>query len=112
LQARSLAHFETRFGEQWPTVMLAQLENGYIAGFSQVRDGKLDMLFVRPDFFCLGFGASLLADAEDRGAMRLDCFRDNWHARRFYERYGWRFVADFRQEFAGKQFDSVSYQKP
>jgi putative acetyltransferase len=112
LQARSLKHFETRFGEQWPTVVLAQLGSSRIAGFNQVRDGKLDMLFVHPDFFGLGFGASLLADAEDRGAIRLDCFRDNWPARRFYERHGWRFVADFRQEFAGKQFDSVSYQKP
>jgi putative acetyltransferase len=112
LQLRSQAHFEKRFAGQWPSVTLAELEPGRIAGFSQVREGKLDMLFVHPDFAGLGCGAALLADAEKRGARHLDCFRDNHAARRFYERHGWRFHREFMQEFAGREFPSVSYQKP
>jgi putative acetyltransferase len=112
LAARSQTHFERRFAEQWPSVTLAQLEDGRVAGFSQVRKGKLDMLFVHPDFFGLSYGASLPADAENRGATHLDCFRDNHAARRFYERQGWRIQGEFIQEFAGGEFASVTYRKP
>jgi putative acetyltransferase len=111
LAARSQTHFERRFAEQWPSVSVVQLGNGCVAGFSQVREGKLDMLFVHPDFFGLGYGASLLADAENRGAKHLDCFRDNHAARRFYERHGWHIQGEFIQEFAGEEFASVTYRK-
>jgi putative acetyltransferase len=112
LALRPVAHFEDRFSAQWPSVTLAELENGRIAGFSQVREGKLDMLFVHPEFTRRGFGAALLAEAEDSGAGILDCFRDNQAARRFYERHGWRLHREFMQEFAGQQMPSVSYRKP
>lgn len=111
LQARSFPFFERRFGEQWPSLQLALAEGERLAGFNQVRDGKLDMLFLHPDFFGRGFGAALLANAEERGATRLDCFMDNHPARRFYERHGWRLDGEFRQEFAGREFDSVVYRK-
>jgi putative acetyltransferase len=109
---RSFPFFERRFGEQWPSLQLALAEDERLAGFNQVRDGKLDMLFLHPDFFGRGFGAALLANAEERGATRLDCFMDNHPARRFYERHGWRLDGEFRQEFAGREFDSVVYRKP
>ncbi len=112
LQARSQAHFEKRFTEQWASLRLAEQSDGRIAGFSQIRDGKLDMLFVHPDLFGQGYGATLLADAERRGATLLDCFRDNHAARRFYERSGWRVGEDFMQEFAGLTIASVTYRKP
>jgi putative acetyltransferase len=112
LKARSLPYFEKRFGEQLWSLRLAQAASDRLIGFNQVRDGKLDMLFLHPDFFGMGFGAALLADAEERGATRLDCFQDNFSARRFYERHVWRLDATFRQEFAGREFDSVTYLKP
>jgi putative acetyltransferase len=112
LQLRSQAHFEKRFAEQWQSITLLELTHGRIAGFNQVREGKLDMLFVDPAFIGHGHGVALLAEAEARGAKRLDCFRDNHAARRFYERHGWQLQGEFIQDFAGYRIASVSYWKP
>jgi len=117
LAVRGAAHFADRFSEQWPDLRVLELAGegiagGRLAGFHEVRGGKLDMLFLHPDFIGQGFGASLLADAERQGATRLDCFRDNHAARRFYERRGWRMVGEFDQPMAGRLFASVAYERP
>ncbi len=110
LAQRAEPFFVARFGSEWPTLRLAEQE-GRILGFHQVREGRLDMLFLAPDAIGQGLGALLLADAEAQGAVALECFRDNHAARRFYERHGWRFDQALEREFAGVVRAFVIYRK-
>jgi putative acetyltransferase len=110
LAQREEPFFVARFGSEWSTLRLAE-KDGRILGFHQVREGRLDMLFLAPEVIGQGLGASLLADAEERGAIALECFRDNQAARRFYERHGWRFEQALEREFAGAVRAFVTYRK-
>ncbi len=82
-----------------------------IVGFSLVTDRHLDMLFIAPAAQGRGVGAALLADAEARGTVSLESFRDNYAARLFYETRDWRLVAEYAREFAGTERHFVRYEK-
>jgi putative acetyltransferase len=111
LAQRGRAHFERRFaGEPVPPV-LAEDAAGNPLGFHLTLDGKLVMLFVDPAAQARGAGGALLADAEARGAIRLECFRDNVPARAFYEKHGWALARGYRREFAGEDHAFVEYVK-
>lgn len=110
IAARDAAFFAVRFAGAWPQMRVAQ-EGDRILGISLVTDGHLDMLFLAPDVIGRGVGAALLYDAEARGAVTLECFRDNAGARRFYETRGWRLASSYEREFAGCQRAFVAYEK-
>jgi putative acetyltransferase len=110
LAQRQKAFFVARFSEQWPTLRVAE-KHGRILGFNQVRDGTLDMLFLDPALTGKGIGKRMLVDAERQGAVRLECFRDNSGARRFYERAGWWFKQEYQREFVGRDLTFVAYEK-
>lgn len=103
-------YFQDRFSREWPAVTVAE-EGITILGFAEVRDGTLDMLFIAPSVARSGIGGRLLAEAETRGAKKLECFRDNAGARRFYEKNGWRATRDYTREFAGVEQAFVAYEK-
>jgi GNAT superfamily N-acetyltransferase len=112
LAQRGARHFAERFsGEPMPPVV-AQADDGTALGFHLTQDGTLRMLFVDPGVQSRGTGAALLADAEARGAVRLECFRDNAAARAFYEKRGWVFARDYTREFIGDIYAFVEYVKP
>jgi putative acetyltransferase len=100
LALRREGFFTARFTAELTHLRLAEAE-GAILGMAEVRDGMLDMLFVRPGATGGGIGAALLADSEARGAVRLECFADNAGALRFYIRHGWREVETYERDFAG-----------
>lgn len=112
LAARGEAFFAARFAEQWPTVSLIERPNGEPVGFAQVRQGTLDMFFLAPRAAGSGAAPPLLAEAEGRGAVRLECFAANARARRFYERHGWTLASSYSRELAGEILDFVTYEKP
>ena len=112
-----LIFFAGRFAAQWPSVHIACADekpgrDPICIGMTQVRDGQLDMMFVAPEFAGHGLAQALLADAEARGAVSLECFRDNLRARRFYERAGWNLSGAYERDFAGKPHAFVTYGKP
>jgi putative acetyltransferase len=110
LAQRPLAFFVERFGVQWPQLTVA-LRDGRIVGFSLVREGHIDMLFVDPDAQARGVGKALLAGCEAGGARTLECFRDNREARAFYEKHGWTLDSALRRSFCGEDYDFVTYAK-
>jgi putative acetyltransferase len=110
LAQRPLGFFVERFGQQWPEVVVA-LRQDRIVGFSMVRQGHIDMLFVDPRAQAAGVGKALLAHAEAGGAKTLECFRDNHQARTFYEKHGWRLDGSLRRSFCGEDYDFVTYAK-
>ena len=111
LAQRPLDFFAGRFAEQWPEVVVA-LVGGRIVGFSMVRQGHIDMLFVDPATQARGVGKALLAAAEGGGARTLECFRDNGEARAFYEKHGWQLTSSLRRNFCGEDYDFVTYARP
>lgn len=102
--------FAERFVREWPAVAVAEHDVA-ILGFAEVRDDTLDMLFIAPSVARSGIGGRLLTEAESRGARRLECFRDNQGARRFYEKNGWRATRDYSRQFAGVDHAFVAYEK-
>lgn len=111
LGQRGRAHFERRFAAEPMPPVLAEDEAGNPLGFHLTQDAKLVMLFVDPAARSRGTGGALLADAEARGAVRLECFRDNVPARAFYEKRGWALARGYRREFVGEDHAFVEYVK-
>jgi putative acetyltransferase len=112
LALRDAAFFEQRFPDEIPWLHIGEDGTSRILGFHQVKEGLLIMLFLEPALTGRNLGAQLLADAESKGAVRLECFRDNHGARRFYERHGWHATEHYTREFAGAEQHFVAYSKP
>jgi GNAT superfamily N-acetyltransferase len=68
--------------------------DGAIVAFIAVEQsqGSLDQIFVEPAFQGTGLGAALLAKAKELSpsGLSLHTLAQNAHARRFYERHGFR----------------------
>lgn len=111
LTLRDTAFFTARFAAEWPHLHLAEDRFGACLGFVEVRDGTLDMIFMDELALGSGLGARLLRQAEALGASRLECFRDNGRARRFYEREGWQLQDSYARDFAGRTLDFVTYSR-
>ena len=111
LAGRTAEAFAARFREVLARLRVAE-RDGAVIGFSLLTEGHIDMMFVDPSAQRGGAGQALLADAEAWGARSLECFRDNFPARRFYERHGWRLARSYAREFAGRTRDFVFYEKP
>lgn len=112
LAERTQAHFARRFAAETVPPILAEDETGRPIGFHLTHGGALHMLFVDTSVQARGAGTVLLADAERRGAVRLECFRDNRAAREFYEKRGWVHARDYTREFVGDIYAFVEYVKP
>lgn len=110
LTGRNAAFFAERFVSSWERMLVAR-ERETPVGFLLMTDGNIDMLFMDPDASGRGGGALLLRQAEILGAKSLECFRDNYNARRFYERQGWRLTREYEREFAGRNRSFVRYEK-
>lgn len=60
-------------------------------GFMGVRSGKIEMLFLRPDYFRKGIGSALIRKAfSELGVQYVDVNEQNPSAVKFYERTGFR----------------------
>lgn len=112
LAERTAAHFARRFAAETTPPVLVEDETGRPIGFHLTHGGTLHMLFVDTSVQVRGAGTLLLADAEARGAVRLECFRDNAPARAFYEKRGWVHARDYTREFVGDVYAFVEYVKP
>lgn len=110
LRGRDAAFFAEHFAASWERMLVA-FSNGEPVGFLLMTEEHIDMLFMDPAASGRGGGAVLLKRAEALWARRLECFRDNWGARRFYERHGWRADREYEREFAGRNRSFVLYVK-
>lgn len=74
-------------------VTVAEGDKGIVAFLARQGD-EVRMLYTHPDFIGAGAGSLLLDGAKRSGvaALELWCFQANTHARRFYERRGFKAV--------------------
>ena len=64
---------------------------GCPVAFAGIADGKLEMLFVHPDWFGNGFGSELLDFAvREKGVTQVDVNEENVRAERSYRTHGFR----------------------
>ncbi len=83
------------------TLLCARTEEGHIAGFSGVLEGKLEMLFVAPEARGGGVGRLLVAHAIGQcGAKLVDVNEQNAQAVGFYLKMG--FVVTGRSSLDGQ----------
>jgi GNAT superfamily N-acetyltransferase len=67
---------------------------GTIVAFLARQGDEIRLLYTHPDFIGRGAGSLLveLEKSQAADALELWCFQENWRARRFYERRGFRAV--------------------
>jgi putative acetyltransferase len=74
-------------------------------GFLGVANGKIEMLFIRPDMRGRGIGKQLLTYAvEEMNAREVDVNEQNEHAVGFYKRMGFAVVGRTDVDGMGKPF--------
>ncbi len=96
---RTVAFFADRLATM-EGVFVATDEKDFLVGLSAWQGNYLDFLMVHAPFRSAGIGAALLRATEEEirqvGHKRatLLCMVGNEGARRFYERYGWRWLGE------------------
>ncbi|MEF2144628.1 MAG: GNAT family N-acetyltransferase [Desulfovibrionaceae bacterium] len=79
--------------------------DGALAGFLGLRDKKIEMLFLSPDWFGKGLGKELLGFAvNEKGATKVDVNEQNQHAAGFYAHMGFRVVGRSSHDDSGKPY--------
>ncbi|MCC8088355.1 MAG: GNAT family N-acetyltransferase [Rikenellaceae bacterium] len=80
-------------------------ENGIILGFTAVSDGKIEMLFIRPEDAGRSYGSKLLRYAiAFRGVHTLDVNEQNPKAVEFYRRHGFKVAGIEELDPSGKPY--------
>lgn len=90
--------------------MLAE-RDGVIAGMYHLEAGVLHAIHVHVLFIGSGVGRVLMDHAEAAGARRLDVRAFNSRARAFYERRGWRAVAEMEASEMGTPVRSILMER-
>jgi putative acetyltransferase len=79
--------------------------NGMLAGFIGIAQGKVEMLFIHPDYLGQGIGRTLLSYAiNERGATTVDVNEQNEQALGFYLRMGFEVVGRSELDSNGKPY--------
>jgi putative acetyltransferase len=96
-----------------PTFELACVrdEAGVVAGFIAIAHGKVEMLFIHPDWRGHGAGRRLLRYAVDeRGATLLDVNEQNVQALGFYKKMGFEVIGRSELDGTGKPYPLLHMQ--
>lgn len=84
---------------------------GVIAGMYHLEGDMLQAIHVHVLFIGSGVGRALMDHAEASGARRLDVRAFNSRARAFYERRGWRAVAEIADTEMGTPVRSIQMER-
>lgn len=103
-----ILYFRKRILEQYFDLVklyYLQAENGAIAGFLGLSEGKIEMLFIHPTWFRRGYGSLLANYAITQGCATLvDVNEDNPDALSFYRKLGFAVINRLEKDNEGKDF--------
>ncbi len=105
--------FRPMVRSELPHVELACVRDleGAVAGFIGLADGKIEMLFIHPDWRKHGAGGRLLKYAvHERGATTLDVNEQNDQALGFYLHMGFEVVGRSELDGTGKPYPLLHMQ--
>lgn len=98
---------------EWSAVFVAEID-GKVRGFLALAPNFVDQIFVDPACQGRGAGRKLLDEAKHLypDHLELDCAAGNWSARRFYERNGFKAVAEGIHEMLKIREVTYRWERP
>lgn len=82
---------------------VAEVE-GKVVGFIALIGNEVGAIFLEPGFHGIGIGKSLMDKAQEiHGTLEVEVFKENPIGRKFYDRYGFEFLAESIHEATSQQ---------
>lgn len=104
-EADNVRNVYMAFAETWVTEI-----EGQVVGFIALVENEIGGLFLDPKFHGQGLGRAMVDKAAaEKGALKVEVFKDNVIGRRFYNAYGFRDIEEFIHEASGQATLRMSY---
>ena len=85
--------------------------DGSVIGFISMIGNEIGGLFLEPEAHGMGFGRGLVDKAvAEKGALKVEVFKDNSIGRRFYDGYGFHGTKEFIHEATGQATLRMTYK--
>jgi putative acetyltransferase len=86
------------FAETWVIEV-----DGSVVGFVALIENEIGGLFLDPEYQGQGLGRAMVDKAvTEKGALKVEVFKDNVIGRRFYDAYGFYLTDEFTHEASGQ----------
>ena len=83
---------------------------GKVVGFIALMGNEVGAIFLDPEFQGIGIGKSLMDKAQEiHGTLEVEVFKANSIGRRFYDRYGFEFLAESIHEPTNQEVLRLQY---
>ena len=97
-EAKNIRNIYLPFAETWV------LEEDEVIGFIALIEDEIGGLFLQPSRHGIGLGRAMVDHAVAlHGPLRVEVFKKNSIGRRFYKRYGFAELEEYRHESSGEQ---------
>ena len=83
---------------------------GEVVGFIALMENEVAAIFLDPKFHGMGIGKSLMDKAQDlHGTLEVEVFEANSIGRKFYDRYGFKFLGESIHEPTDQRILRLQY---
>lgn len=98
-EAENVRNVYLALAETWVTEV-----DGEVVGFIALIEDVVGGLFLDPAYHGQGYGRAMLDKAvAEKGPLKVEVFKENTNARRFYATYGFQGTEEFTHELSGQR---------